>query len=459
MDWMRLESEKLLSRAVPLPETEPISGSSDVTDPPAFFPPGNDDGVTAWLLSQGRHAPDYDYKTVDWFPSFHNAQDEAGSTLPPIYVSLPRVDVCRDFGGASCPASISSIPISLPREAVQFGYALANTRPSPKSQTSPGSVHDSKSPFGLKLDQSVKTEHGSDSESSQPSRESSRVGPESSCFGRKSSEDGRRSCRRKSESSRVSCDGVSTEDAVVPLTLNESTPLDALAAAMLSAIPVSLPKEALMARHSDTAVNHSDAATLGNMVKQYGNTESNHGDMAMRHRDVTTYHGDMVTRRGGMANKIVDIDGDNRTSGGIRCSLSCTRRCCSSADDRSCTSFSGSTLSYGNAFPVEDQFSPVEVQPCLGEGRPQMGESEEVIGNRLEEAFDEEEVPAALLQLLGESVCLSVCVAELCLSLSVCVAVFLSVCVFVCVAVLLSVCVAVCLYVSLSALWSVCPSM
>lgn len=405
MDWMRLESEKLLTRAVPLPETEPISGSSDITDPPAFFPPGNTDGVTAWLLSQGKHASDYDYKTIDWYPSFHTRED-AGSALPPIYVSLPREATCRDFGVTSCPLSLSSIPISLPREAAQFGFTLSNstkTHLSPKSQTSPGSVRDSKSLFSLKLDQSLKTECGSDLESSQSSRKSSRASP--------------KSCRsRKSQLSHVSY-SVSSEDAVVPLTTGESTIWDA-SAAVLQSIPVSLPKEALTTRHGSMATHHGDMTTCrGDMTMRHGDMAAHHSDVATHHSDMATCHGDMTVRRGDMATHHSDMathHGDMRTYHGDSCAVTCTRRCCSSVDDRSCTSCSGSTLSYGHSFPVEGQSHSVEGRPCLGEGQ-----LDEVNGSR-RDAFDEDEVPEALLQLLGESVCLSV---HLCVCLPLCLSV------------------------------------
>lgn len=129
---------------LPLPETEPISGSSDVTNPPEFFPPGNS-SVSSWLLSNLKC--DGDSKPRDWNP-VSAEQEVARKTF---VVSLPRVVLQRksDNTKADSPATVSSIPISLPREAVSFGVRsqrapnvqfgsatppVPDSCPSPKSQ-------------------------------------------------------------------------------------------------------------------------------------------------------------------------------------------------------------------------------------------------------------------------------------------------------------------------------------
>lgn len=109
---------KNICRRLPLPETEPISGSSDITNPPEFFPLSNA-SVSSWLLSNLKCDGDGDSKSRDWIP-ISAEQEVARKTF---FVSLPRVVLQRksDDTKADNPATVSSIPISLPREAASFG--------------------------------------------------------------------------------------------------------------------------------------------------------------------------------------------------------------------------------------------------------------------------------------------------------------------------------------------------
>lgn len=124
---------------LPLPETEPISGSSDVTDPPKFFPPNNDAAVSTWLISHLKHDNDEsDYKPLDCFKA--SAEQKTISTHKPVHMSLPRnlqgkyTDV-----NAACSLPISSVPASPPHEAALKSRCGPDLQFRCKLSQSPGS--------------------------------------------------------------------------------------------------------------------------------------------------------------------------------------------------------------------------------------------------------------------------------------------------------------------------------
>lgn len=107
-----------ICRTLPLPDTEPISGSSDAADPPKFFPPG-DAAVSPWSLSHlKRDGDEGECKPLDCFEA--SSERKAISANQPVRSSLPTnlPENKRADASAVCHPTVSSIPASLPHEAV-----------------------------------------------------------------------------------------------------------------------------------------------------------------------------------------------------------------------------------------------------------------------------------------------------------------------------------------------------